>query len=123
MNTTANTNATPSRRVTYRAPAVDILERETGMVLVADVPGVDEDGLDLRVERQVLRIEGRRAPRPDAERRHVDEIGGGDFAREFRLSEDLDPSGIEASIRNGVLRIEIPKSERLRPRSIPIRAQ
>jgi HSP20 family molecular chaperone IbpA len=101
---------------------VDIHETENGMILVADVPGVDESGLDLRVEKQVLRIEGRPVPLAEGVRVHVDEIGRGGFRRSFRLSEDLDASAIDATIRDGVLRVEIPKSERLKPRTIEIRS-
>lgn len=104
-----------------RVPAVDVYEREDGMVLLADLPGVDESGLEVEVEEQILKIDGRRAALGEDVTVHRDELGEGSFHREFRLSEDLDPSGIQATLRNGVLRLEIPKSERLRPRSIPIR--
>jgi HSP20 family molecular chaperone IbpA len=103
-----------------RVPAVDIYEREEGMVLLADVPGVREKDLDIQVAEHVLTIEGRRE-RPSGGTVHVDEPGAGDYRREFRLSDDLDPAGIRATLRHGVLRLEIPKSERLRPRSIPIK--
>lgn len=104
----------------HRVPAVDIFEREDGMVLLADLPGVEEKDLDIQVAQNVLTIEGRRA-RPSGGTVHVDEPGSGDYRREFRLSEDLDPTDVRATLRHGVLRLEIPKSERLRPRSIPIR--
>ena len=104
-----------------RVPAVDIYEREKDMLLVADLPGVIEDDLDVRVERNRLSIRGRVQPVPPGVRVHRDEAGEGDFAREFQISEDLDASCVEAEFNNGVLRLAIPRSKELLPRKIEIR--
>jgi HSP20 family protein len=120
---TMNTDRESQGERTLRVPPVDVIEREDGMVLLADLPGVDEDGLTVQVEQQVLWIEGRRSRLPEGARVHLDELGEGDFYREFRLSDDLDVASIQASLRDGVLRLQIPKSEHLRPRSIPIRTE
>jgi HSP20 family protein len=116
-----NRDDTPAEELAYRVPAVDIDERAEGMVLLADLPGVEEENLDVQVENQVLKIEGKRPVEKVEGRTHLDELGDGNFYREFRLSEDLDAGGIQASLRHGVLRLEIPKSDRLKPRSIPVK--
>ena len=122
MKTTTLTRRGERTDRDLRVPAVDIYEREDGLVLIADLPGVKEEDLDVTVEGRVLRIEGRVEPVPESVRTHVDELAAGDGHREFGLSEDLDASKVRASLRHGVLRIELPKSDRLRPRSIPIHA-
>ena len=122
MKTTTLTRRGERTDRDLRVPAVDIYEREDGLVLIADLPGVKEEDLDVTVEGRVLRIEGRVEPVPESVRTHVDELAAGDWHREFGLSEDLDASKVRASLRHGVLRIELPKSDRLRPRPIPIHA-
>jgi HSP20 family molecular chaperone IbpA len=103
-----------------RIPAVDIYESPEGMLLVADLPGVNEDGLEVRVEKNRLSIRGKLPAVSEDARRHLDELGDGDFAREFQISEDLDAGEIKASFDNGVLRLEIPKSKDVLPRRIAI---
>jgi HSP20 family molecular chaperone IbpA len=104
-----------------RVPAVDIYERERDMLLVADLPGVIEDDLDVRVERNRLSIRGRVQLVPPGANVLRNETGEGDFAREFQISEDLDASRVVAEFRNGVLRLAIPRSEERLPRKIEIR--
>ena len=103
-----------------RVPAVDIYESRAGMLLVADLPGVNDDGLEVRVEKNRLSIRGRLPGISEGARRHIDELGEGDFGREFQISEDLDAGGIKASFDDGVLRLEIPKSKDVLPRRIEI---
>jgi HSP20 family molecular chaperone IbpA len=104
-----------------RVPAVDIYEHETGMLLVADLPGVNEDGLEVHVEQNRLILRGRVRPAPKSVSVHLDEIGAGDFLREFQISADLDANEVVAEFRNGVVRLEIPRSKECLPRKIEIR--
>jgi HSP20 family molecular chaperone IbpA len=104
-----------------RVPAVDIYEREKDMLLVADLPGVSEDDLDIRVERNRLTIHAPVPSPPPGVRVHKDEMGEGDFTREFAISEDLDASRVEAEFDNGVLRLAIPRSKERMPMKIEIR--
>ena len=88
----------PRSSALYR-PAVDVLQTEDAVVLVADMPGVDEAGVDLSLERNQLTIRGTVHPvnLPDSRLTYA-EYGVGDFERTFTLSDEIDRSGIEATI-------------------------
>lgn len=102
-------------------PPVDILEDETGITLVADMPGVRREDLVLQVEGDVLSIEGEaRLELPANLVPLYDELPGHRYARSFTLSRELDPSGIKAEVNRGVLRLHIPKAEALKPRKIEV---
>src|SRR5919106_3639935 len=122
MTTTADQAATqPARAVATRIirPRVDIYETDHSFVLLADVPGLEPQGVDVEAEKNVLVIRGHCAPAettPDYQ-----EFELGDYHRAFTLSEDLDTDGITATLREGVLRVEIPKSPHAQPRKIPVR--
>jgi HSP20 family molecular chaperone IbpA len=102
-------------------PLVDICEGEKAFVLLADMPGVGPDGLDIVAERNTLIIRGRvdgPASAPDYQ-----EFELANYHRAFTLTEDLDTGGITATLRDGVLRVEIPKSPRVQPKKIPVRTE
>jgi len=104
-------------------PDVDILERSDAYVIYADLPGVDEKHVDVRLDDGVLSLDARLAtrPEPDWNPLHVEyRIGG--FHREFRISDDVDTGSVSASMRDGVLELRLPKSERHRPRTIAVKA-
>jgi HSP20 family molecular chaperone IbpA len=100
---------------------VDICETDKAYVLLADMPGVEPAGLDVQAERDTLVIRGR-VVRPETEPDYQ-EFELADYHRTFTLTEDLDTDGISATLRNGVLRVEIPKSPRVRPKKIPVRTE
>jgi len=104
-------------------PDVDILERTDAYVIFADLPGADDKHVDVRLEKGILSLDARLAtqPEPDWSPVHV-EYRIGDFHREFRISEDVDPGAVSALMRNGVLELTLPKSETHRPRTIAIQA-
>ncbi len=104
-------------------PDVDIVELEHAFVVTADLPGVDENHVDVRLEKGVLSLEGRLAEQPEAawSPLHAEYSAGG-YRREFALSEQIDPNGIEASLRDGVLELRLPKAEVHQPRSVEVRA-
>ncbi|MEW6742662.1 MAG: Hsp20/alpha crystallin family protein [Planctomycetota bacterium] len=102
-------------------PNVDVFESEMGIVLFADMPGVSADTLDVRVEKGILILHGATTQTARKGRPAYTEYNEGNFARSFALSDDLDTEKIQASIADGVVRIEIPKAERAKPRRIPVK--
>jgi HSP20 family molecular chaperone IbpA len=102
-------------------PAVDIVEDEHGILLYADLPGVDKADLDIKVHdgKLFLEAEASLAAPTGLTMRHA-EIAEPFYARSFTLSADLDTSKIEAALEDGVLRLTIPRKEETRPRRIEI---
>jgi HSP20 family molecular chaperone IbpA len=104
-------------------PDVDIYETTEGLWLWADMPGVDEQSLDIRVDDNVLSIEGRVALQEYDNLAPVyTEYNVGNYARRFTLSNAIDTERIKARMSNGVLELELPKAERAKPRKITISA-
>jgi len=102
-------------------PPVDIVEDETGISLIADLPGVAKDKLTVRMDGQSLLIEGEIAmDTPEGMEASYAEIRSPAYRRSFNLSRDLDPSKIEAQFKDGVLRLRIPKAEHAQPRKIAV---
>ncbi len=100
-------------------PQVDIYETKDGLWLWADMPGVDEQSLNVHLDDGVLTIEGQ----VDLKQYEnvtplYTEYNVGNYARRFTLSNDVDSDRIVARMQNGVLALEIPKSERAKPRRI-----
>jgi len=124
MTTTApapSRRETPGRATRTVLPAVDIYETATTFVLLADMPGVGGDGLEVVAERDQLVIKGR-VQRPATEPDY-EEFALADYYRTFVLTEDLETDRITAALKDGVLRVEIPKSPRVTPKKIPVRAE
>jgi HSP20 family molecular chaperone IbpA len=111
-----------SARPVYR-PTVDILETEKAVILMADVPGVDEAGADITLDKNVLTITGKVSP-PQFEGYGLAhcEYGVGDFERSFTISNEIDREGIEASVRDGVLSVTLPKSKQAVAKKISVKA-
>ncbi|MDG1897363.1 MAG: Hsp20/alpha crystallin family protein [Fuerstiella sp.] len=101
-------------------PPIDIYETSNGLVLYADLPGVTTEGLDLQVQDNRLAIFGR--VRNDQDGRTVlhEEYKVGDFLRSFILSDEVDHEHITARLNNGVLRVELPRTQRSEPRRIQV---
>jgi HSP20 family protein len=124
--TTAPTQAperreAPERAVRTMAPRVDIYETEKSYVLLADMPGVTPDGLDVVAERDELVVRGRvERPTTTPDYQEFELV---DYYRAFSLTEDLDADTTTATLRDGVLRVEIPKSPRMQPKKIPVRTE
>jgi HSP20 family molecular chaperone IbpA len=104
-------------------PSVDIVEDQLGVTLRADLPGVPRENLDVKVHDNTLTIEAdTRLDTPaDLRVRHA-EVRAPRFVRTFVLSPDLDTSKIDASLRDGVLTLTIPRREETRPRRIDVTA-
>ena len=108
-----------TRGVTY-TPRVDILETEGELLLLADLPGVTDEDVDIRFESGDLTLHARRAPaKRDGAVLWENEVG--DFFRAFRISEQIDAGKIWAELKNGVLTLHLPKVEAAKPRKIIVR--
>ncbi len=102
-------------------PPVDIVEGDNGITLVADLPGVSKDRLGVKVDGDQLVIEGSAlVPWPAKLEVLHSEVHHPFYRRTFTLSRELDPAKIEANLRDGVLRLHIPKSEEAKPRRIDV---
>ena len=113
-------NLTNSPRLLFNPP-IDIYETSDGLVLYADLPGVDSDGLDLQVQDNRLTLFGR-VSTDVTESAHLvhQEYHVGDFLRSFILSDEVDHDRIQAKLTNGVLRVELPRAARAKPRRIEV---
>jgi len=103
---------------------VDLVEREGEWTLLADLPGVDNDGITILTEKGqlVLRAERAALPTPpDGGRWLVRERPPGRYEAVFELGDGIDPKGIGAKLKNGVLVVHLPKSERIQPRKVEVR--
>ncbi|TWU47921.1 Hsp20/alpha crystallin family protein [Rubripirellula reticaptiva] len=113
-----------SPETTYQStfiPRFDIWEGEEELLLYGDLPGVSVDDLDIRFENRELSIRGKVQPRHEGERL-LDEYGIGDFHRTFTVGEAIDAEKISAEMKQGVLVLHLPKSEKLKPRRIKVKA-
>jgi HSP20 family protein len=92
-------------------PAVDIYETDQDVVLVADMPGVDENSVDVSLEKNVLTIYGRVEPQvPAGHTLAYAEYRIGDYQRSFTISNSINWERIEGVVKNGVLRLTLPKA-------------
>ena len=103
-------------------PAVDIYETSEAIVLVADMPGVDESSVDVTLEKNVLTIYGRVQPwQFEGHSLRYAEYGIGDYQRSFTISNQIDWEHIEGSVSNGVLRLTLPKTGPAQTKKIAIK--
>jgi HSP20 family molecular chaperone IbpA len=103
-------------------PAVDVYEDDAGITLLADMPGVPRDQLELKVEGDALSIEGGvRALAPEGLEAVYAEVRVPRYRRTFTLSRELDSARIDASLKDGVLTLRIPKQAHAQPRRIEVR--
>ena len=103
-------------------PAVDIFEDPTGITLHADMPGVAKDDLNIQIDNDSLSIDGEISiPTPGNMDAVYADVRSGRYQRSFSLSRELDGDNIDASLRDGVLILRIPKREEHKPRKIEVR--
>lgn len=105
-------------------PSCDVFEDKENLKLVLELPGVKPEDVKLSVENQVLTIRGekKQVAEESRERWHRYERTYGSFERTFRLPGTVDAELIQATVDHGVLTITLPKSEKSKPREIPVRA-
>jgi HSP20 family protein len=103
-------------------PNVDIKETENEIVLHADVPGIDEKDIDIKLEDGTLTLKGERKFEQEkkGEGYHRIERGYGSFVRCFSVPDSVDPEHVKAAYKNGVLTVTLPKKEVAKPRSIKV---
>jgi HSP20 family molecular chaperone IbpA len=104
-------------------PAVDIFETDNEITLLADLPGVKSDNLNIDLNEGVLTLSGDIEPfeNPDEEDLMI-EYEVGKYYRQFTLSEIIDQDKIEANLGDGVLRLRLPKAEKAKPRKIEVKS-
>jgi HSP20 family protein len=104
-------------------PLIDIHEGPEGLTLEADLPGATEENLFVQLEDNVLSLHARvESPAPQAVRLLHEEYRVGDYFRSFILSDEVDRDRITAELKNGVLRLSLPRADRARTRRIEIRS-
>lgn len=102
-------------------PDVDIVENADGYLVVAELPGADREHVRVSLEDQVLTIDAELATEPDPAWQPVyAEFRQGGYHRQFRISERIDSDEIRATMRDGVLQLQLPKVAKARPRAIEI---
>lgn len=103
------------------SPNADIFEDKENIYLVADMPGVDESSVDIRLEKNVLILNGFvDLPEKGEGDEWFREYPTGDYQRSFTISNAIDRDRISATVRDGVLRLVLPKAESLKPRQITV---
>ncbi|MDA8404994.1 MAG: Hsp20/alpha crystallin family protein [Desulfobacteraceae bacterium] len=104
-------------------PAVDIFETETALTILADLPGVTPEALDIDLHDDTLSIIGDIIPeKTDGENLLLKEYETGRYVRKFSLSEVINQNKIKAELADGVLRLDLPKVEKAQPRKIAVAA-
>ena len=103
-------------------PTLDLVETADHYEVIADLPGVTREGVEVEFENGVLKIRGERAVSAagDDLRWYRRERSEGKFARTIAFRDDVEVADIEATVTDGVLRVRLPKAERRKPRQIPV---
>lgn len=104
---------------TWVSPAVDIFENDEGLTLMADLPGVAKEGLNLGIDSGVLTVEGKIEGGGEGQGRWS-EFSTAGYYRRFQIPENLDLEHVEASLKDGVLTLKMPKLAAARPKRIEV---
>jgi len=118
----AKSTAESTRQSALFQPRFDITENENELTLYGDLPGVQQNDLDVRYENEQLIIQGRVAARNQGLQVLRQEYGIGDFQRTFTIGETIDAEAINAEVHNGVLVVHLPKAEAAKPKRIAVKA-
>jgi HSP20 family protein len=112
-----------SERTEYQefvVPVVNIFETGDGYALEAEMPGVNKDGLEIKLEGNEITVIGRRATDPVNGELLLRERSAADYRRVFELDPAIDTNKISAKMEQGMLTLTLPKSERVKPRKITV---
>jgi len=103
-------------------PAADIYEEENSFVIKTDLPGLTREDIELDLKDGILTIKGKRKSEKEEKKENYyrKERSFGSFSRSFSLSETVNQDEIKAEFKNGVLRVELPKKEEVKPKQIEI---
>ena len=116
-------NSTEQEQQRAVQPAIDVFEDAGGITLLADMPGVPKEQLELKVDGEALSIEGAVQPRtPEGLEAIYAEVRVPRYRRSFTLSRELDTTRIDANLKDGVLTLRIPKQSHAQSRRIPVTA-
>jgi HSP20 family protein len=119
---TAERGERAARRPVF-LPSADIYETRDNIVVLAEMPGVAPDGVDITLERRLLTIRGRSAANEHTGYQRVySECANGDYERVFTLSENIDRDRIAATLKDGVLHLVLPKAESAKARKIELKS-
>jgi HSP20 family protein len=110
-------------RLGAATPPVDILEKDGNLLLRAELPGMNEKDIELKLEGNVLTIRGERKLEKEEDRQNFHRVESfyGSFSRSFTLPDTVDPDKITADYRNGVLTIKVPQRPEAKPRAIQVK--
>jgi HSP20 family molecular chaperone IbpA len=115
-------NGNGGRTEAAMLPPVDVIEDTNGITLLADLPGVPKDKLNLQIEADSLTIEGEVVfDTPQGMESSYAEVRTPRYRRVFTLSKDLDGNQATAEFKNGVLKLRVPKAQHAQPRKIEVR--
>jgi len=116
-------NGEPTRNRKVYSPYTDIIDTGSEILVIADLPGADENCVDVTLEKNVLTINAY-PPVEKVENYSLEfaEYGVGDFERKFVVSQDIDHDKIEAKVKNGVLTLHLPKAGPAKARKISVKA-
>lgn len=105
-------------------PAMNVWTNDEGAVVTAELPGVNPEDIEVSVEGNILTLSGSRRPDElkEGEKYHRRERGYGQFTRSLQLPFDVNAEGVEASFKNGVLHISLPRVEEQKPKKIAVKA-
>ncbi|MHC1743570.1 MAG: Hsp20/alpha crystallin family protein [Syntrophobacteraceae bacterium] len=112
----------PTRNKPVFVPAVDIFETEGSLTLVADMPGVALESVSIDLDKDQLTIRGTVDSYTNEHTPLLSEYAVGDYYRQFNVSNAIDRAKIEATMKDGVLKVTLPKAEAAKPRKIEIKA-
>ena len=119
-NLTQNTTPENTRARPVAAPPVDIYENEQGYLVLADLPGVGNDDVQIRYDGGELSIRATRSDNGPGQLLGA-EFSAVDYVRRFTIPETVDAEKIDAKLSNGVLHLSLPKASRARPRQISVK--
>lgn len=105
----------PTAPVREVRPAVDVYENADELLMLADMPGASAESVKIRIEQSRLTLQAQRAPNDDS-------ASSLQYYRAFQVPDSIDPEGISAQLKQGVLHVRLKKHERAKPRTIQVRS-
>lgn len=105
----------------FMPPRVDIYQTKDGLEVLADLPGIEKDAVNVRVEQGILTIEGKASESGNANNYIYREFEPVNYFRQFELSEEVDQDHIAADFRHGVLKLTLPRAAKAKPRQIEVK--
>jgi HSP20 family protein len=103
------------------SPRTNLYENGDSFEIRAEVPGLEKEGLNVKIQGNYLEISGERgSDAPEGYKTHKTERGIGSFSRSFTLPADVDSTKVEATLKDGVLYLKLPKHEAAKPKKISI---